>query len=327
MEWTGWVPFEELPHAYDPPDHAIVTANHRPAPASYAHLIGLEFPEPYRAARLNDLLRIDRKLSVEDFRQFQADTLSPHARMLLPLLLQHVSTDDPRLAPALDLVRRWDHDARGDSAAAAVFQAWFLALAPALAGDELGPRALEGYQGRFSYVTRFVAATLSQGESDWCDDVTTQLRRESCRDTVTRALQAGLTTMSEALGGDPMRWRWDRAHRAVFPHQGLDAVRLLRPLLSRSVPAAGDWSTVNVGPVNTDQPFDQTEIPGYRQIIDLSPANDSRFSDSVGQSGHFLSRHYDDALEDWRAVRHRRMRTNRGEIEQGAVGTLTLRPR
>jgi penicillin amidase len=112
----------------------------------------------------------------------------------------------------------------------------------------------------------------------------------------------------------------------VFPHQGLDAVRVLRPILSRSVPNGGDWSTVNVAPVAADRPYQQTLVPGYREIIDLSPANDSRFLDAVGQSGHFLSRRYDDALADWRAVRHRKMRMERAAIEQGALGRLRLVP-
>ena len=116
------------------------------------------------------------------------------------------------------------------------------------------------------------------------------------------------------------RWRWDAVHRAVFPHQGLDAVQALRPLLSRSVPNGGDWSTVNVGPVAADAPFEQRIVPGYREIIDLSPANDSRFLDAVGQSGHFLSPHYDDFLPDWQAVRHRKMRMERAEIDSGAIG-------
>ena len=115
-------------------------------------------------------------------------------------------------------------------------------------------------------------------------------------------------------------------HRAVFPHQGLDAVGLLRPLLSRSMPSAGDWSTVNAAPVDSDHPFEQREVPGYRQIIDLSPANDSRFLDAVGQSGHFLSPHYDDFLPDWHDVRHRRMRMDRSDIEKGAIGHLRLTP-
>jgi penicillin amidase len=126
------------------------------------------------------------------------------------------------------------------------------------------------------------------------------------------------------MGNDATKWRWDAVHRATFPHQGLDSVGLLRPLLSRSSPGAGDWSTVNVGAVAADQPYEQHSIASYREIIDLSPANDSRFIDALGQSGHFLSPHYDDFLADWRAVKYRRMRMDRAEIEQGATGHLRL---
>jgi penicillin amidase len=128
------------------------------------------------------------------------------------------------------------------------------------------------------------------------------------------------------MGREPERWRWDTVHHAVFPHQGLDSVRFLRPLLSRAVPNGGDWSTVNVGPVATDAPFEQRSVPGYRQIVDLSPANDSRFIESVGASGHFLSPHYDDFLDDWHAVRYRKMRMDRLEIETGSLGRLRLSP-
>ena len=81
---------------------------------------------------------------------------------------------------------------------------------------------------------------------------------------------------------------------------------------------------MNVGPVAADALYEQRSVPGYRQIVDLSPANDSRFLDAVGQSGHFLSAHYDDALADWQAVRHRPMRMDRTAIEKGALGRLRL---
>jgi penicillin amidase len=122
------------------------------------------------------------------------------------------------------------------------------------------------------------------------------------------------------------RWRWDAAHPAVFPHQGLDSVAALRPFLSRSVPNGGDWSTVNVGPVAVETPFEQHSVPGYREIIDLSPFNDSRFMNDVGESGHPLSKHYADFLADWHDVKHRKMRMDRVDIEKGAIGRLTLRP-
>ncbi|PYR12119.1 MAG: penicillin amidase, partial [Acidobacteria bacterium] len=93
-----------------------------------------------------------------------------------------------------------------------------------------------------------------------------------------------------------------------------------------SVPAAGDWSTVNIGTVAADLRYEQHLVPGYREIIDLSPANDSRFLDAIGESGHALSPHYDDFLADWRLVRHRKMRMIRSDIENGAIGRLRLVP-
>jgi acyl-homoserine lactone acylase PvdQ len=83
---------------------------------------------------------------------------------------------------------------------------------------------------------------------------------------------------------------------------------------------------VNVGTVSTDHPYEQRSVSGYRQIVDLSPANDSRFLIDVGESGHPLSPHYADFLPDWQAVRHRAMRMRRADIDVGAIGHLRLLP-
>ncbi len=325
-EWTGWVPFEELPHLYNPPSHFIVTANHRPAPADYPHLLGLEWVEPYRAQRIFDLLAGRSNLKPQDFAAMQADTFSLHAKALLPVLLAHVKTDSGARREAVNILSSWNANASGDGNAPAIFAAWFHELASAIAGDELGPRALDGYASRFTFITRFVIDTLTGNDARWCDDVRTP-RTETCDEVVTLALDTGLARLTAKLGSHVAGWRWDALHPAIFPHQGLDSVRALRPFLSRSVPNGGDWSTVDVGPVAADELFEQHSVPGYRQIVDLSPANDSRFIDAVGESGHFLSPHYDDFLADWRAVRHRQMRMDRQAIEASAIGHLTLMPR
>jgi penicillin amidase len=302
----------------------IVTANHRPMPANYPYYIAAEYPNPYRAERITQLLASRAKLTIDDFRNIQADTFSLHAARLLPLLLAHTTADAGTEREAVNILRRWNFAGAADSAAEAIFQAWFRHVMPAIAGDELGAVTAR-YEGRFSYITRFVTNILTAGGSPWCDNVETPAV-ESCDETVTQALRDGLADLTSRMGGNMDRWRWDAVHRAVFPHQGLDAVGPLRPILSRSVPSRGDWSTVNVGPVAVDAPYDQVSIAGYRQIVDLSPANDSRFADAVGQSGHFLSRHYDDFLPDWQKVGHKKMRTARADIDAGALGTLKLVP-
>ncbi len=101
---------------------------------------------------------------------------------------------------------------------------------------------------------------------------------------------------------------------------------VLGGMFRRTVPHGGDWSTVNVGPVFAPKPFEQHSLPGYRQIVDLSPANDSRFLEAVGQSGNVFSPHYDDSLADWSAGRYRKMRMERSGDRAGrrsdACGSL-----
>jgi penicillin G amidase len=325
-EWTGWVPFDELPHLYAPPNHEIVTANNRPAPAEYRHHLGLEWAEPYRAQRITDLLQAMTKVTPDDFARMQADTVSLHAKTLLPLLLAHVQPHTKPERDAVELLRRWNGDAAADSAAESIFEAWFYDLVPVMVADDLGARVVKDYRSRFSFVTRFLTHTLTDPKAaSWCDDVTSA-HVETCDDGVTSAFSRAIADLTHRLGGDMARWRWDSVHHAVFPHSGLDSVSALRPFLSRSVPNGGDWSTVNVGPIDVDYPFEQHSVPGYREIIDLSPANDSRFLSDVGQSGHPLSNHYDDFLSDWRAVKHRKMRMERSDIERGAIGRLRLTP-
>jgi penicillin amidase len=142
---------------------------------------------------------------------------------------------------------------------------------------------------------------------------------------VAAALRRGVADLQGRMGNDVAHWRWDRVHLAMFPH-ALDSVAALRPILSRSIGIGGDWSTVNVGVSAADHPYEVHTIAGYRQIIDLSPVNDSRFLDAVGESGHPLSPHYDDFLNDWRAVKHRKMRMDRADIDRGALGRLRLTP-
>jgi penicillin amidase len=325
-EWIGWIPFDRLPHLLDPPEHFIVTANQRPAPADYPFHLGLEWPEPYRAQRVRDLMHERTAFGPDDFARMQADTYSLHARALLPLLIQHAQPAAAEDRQAIAMLRDWNFDASRGSAAAAIFQAWFHQLAPTLVGDDIGPIALDSYRSRFTYITRFVVNTLIRNDARWCDDGTTE-ETETCNAAITAALHRAVVDLSRRMGGNMASWRWDRVHQAAFPHSGLDTVAALRPLLNRAVPNGGDWSTVNVGPVAADSLYEQHSVPGYREIVDLSPANDSRFLDAVGQSGHPLSPYYDDFLSDWQAVKHRRMRMARVDIEKGALGRLRLMPR
>ena len=325
-EWTGYVPFAELPQRYNPPEQFIVTANNRPVDSAYPYFLGRNWYRPYRAQRITDLLQAKDQLSPEDFAAIQADTVSPLAQQLVPQMLKLVKPQTDQERQAIELLRGWDGDARGDSAAAAIFAAWFRRLPQAIVADELGERTAGRYETHVEgYVGEFLARTLADLASPWCDNVQTG-PAENCVDIAGETFQAALAELQDTLGSNPAQWRWDRLHRAVFPHQTFGGVPVVDSFFSRSIPNGGDWTSVNVGPYDLSAAFDQSSVPSYRQIIDLASADGGRFIQPLGQSGHVLSPHYDDFLADWQAVRYRSMRFDREAVEHDQLGLLRLEP-
>ncbi|MFQ3632769.1 penicillin acylase family protein [Roseiflexus sp.] len=313
-EWVGYVPFEELPHVYNPSQGYIATANNRVVGDDYPYLLGTSWAAPYRAQRIVEMIEQGNRLTVDDMRRMLGDVVSVQARELLPVLLA-VQPVEPREAAALELLRGWDGAMHSDSAAAAVYQAYYYAAIETIFADELRDLFSNQYRSRRDLAAMALRAVLLEGRSAWCDDVTTLAIKEDCATTLAKALTKGVAAMADAQGeSDPVRWRWDRVHHAVFPHNPFSQVEALRGVFERRIPNGGDSFTVNVAPVRITEPYLQYNGPSYRQIIDLGDLNASRFMHTTGQSGNVLSSRYSDYLERWQKVEDIPMRFS-GAIE------------
>ena len=285
QEWTGWVPFEEMPHLENPPSHIIVTANNRPAGGAYPYLLGHDWDPPYRAQRISERLQAQQQLSPEDMVALQGDTVSLQARSLLPRLLGLVRPTTEAEQRAVTLLQGWDYNAAGDSAAAAIYESWLARLPRAIVEDELEPVQEEQYLRWFdTFVSRFLDQTLAQPDSPWCDRITTS-PRETCADLAQQTFQETLATLTSQHGADMARWRWDQLHTVIFPHQPFDDVDVLRDIFSRHTTNGGDYSTVNVGPFTLDGQFRQYTVPGYRQVVDLADMGAGQFIQAIGPVG------------------------------------------
>lgn len=310
-EWTGYVPWEELPRRSNPPEGYIVTANNQVARASYPYLIGTSYAVPYRAQRIVEQIEARRRHSVADTAALQGDVLAVHARTLMPLLLRTTPADD-RGREALALLRAWDQRATGDSAATAVFEAWYVQIARRLFADELGP-LWPAYSRNLYFVGMATEAALLE-EQPWCDDIATP-QPETCQDTLALALADGLSEMAAAQGSDVIAtWRWDRVHRAQFLHQPLGNDPEHGSRFNRSVPTGGDRFTVNVaGSFRRWEDYDQLHAAQYRQIVDLRRPDASRWIVAPGQGGDPDDPHFDDLLDRWRQLDYLPMRFTRKE--------------
>ncbi|MBX0329303.1 penicillin acylase family protein [Oscillochloris sp. ZM17-4] len=324
-DWTGYAPFAGLPHSYNPPAGFIATANNKVVPEGYPYLIGTAFAAPYRAARIVELIQSKPKLSPDDIAAMQADVVSLQAREILPYLLEAVPAG-ARERQALDMLRGWDGSMAGDSAAAAVYNAYYQAIPQQLFGDELRDLFESDYTGETGYHAMVIAQTLADQGAPWCDDVNTPAA-ESCADTLGLALTAGLEDMATAQGSENIAtWRWDKVHLTMFPHNPFDKVGALKPIFSRSVPNGGDGFTVDVAPVRRSELYKQYHVPSYREIINLGDLDASRFMHTTGQSGQALSNNYSNFITRWQKVEYLPMRFSPAAVEAAGAGILTLAP-
>lgn len=309
-DWIGYIPFAELPRVLDPPRGFVVTANNRVASTRYPYSITGDWPEPFRARRITERILAKGKLSVEDVRSIQLDEVSLQATEVLPLLLD-TTPADATSRDALARLSSWNREFSPDSAAAAIYAAWYAALAR-MPEDELAGAPAGTVR------SRFLINALRSG-SAWCDDVRTP-EPESCGTLKTRTLREAVETLRNRLGPDPDLWRWAKLHRARFPHGIFDAVKGLRSLFSLEAGHGGDASTVNVGAYRLDGSFRMTDGASYRQIVDFSDPAASLFVHTTGQSGNVFEAGYRDFLPLWSAGRYFR-------IGEGPTKVLRLVPK
>lgn len=319
--WTGWIPFEQLPHAYNPQGGYIVTANNRVTPDNYPYFISKRWAPPYRSQRITELLTAKTGLTPDDFGRIQADQRSAQAQELLPFLLT-IQPKTPEQTRALELLRNWDGVASADSAAAAIYAAWYAQLTNALLSDDLGSD-LDKLTTRQNPI--FLARALLGSDAAWCDDVLTP-DRENCQDTARKALDDALKDLNKRMGGDMAKWQWGKIHAMQFPHNPFSQVAPLKQLFHRNVVVGGDAFTVSPAPFKLTAPYDAQHLPSYREIIDLADLNNSRFMHTTGQSGHLLSPHYADLLEHWRKVEYVPMYWEHAQVTANAEGALMLQP-
>ncbi len=322
--WTGFIPFEDLPTTGDLERGFIVTANHDITEEDYPYLISREWPEPYRAERIEDLLTIRSNHDLASFAAIQMDSKTGLHSVLLPRMTG-IEPETPEARNALARLEAWDGDMATDKAEPLIFAAWLRAFTRALAEDDLGERFGEFWSVR----PVFVANVLDDvdGQSRWCDRLDT-LATETCADLLDLSLEEALADLKDRYGKTTRDWRWGAAHKAAHGHLPFGFIPVLRGLFSRSVESAGGTYAVNRGSYRfaSDEPFANVHAGGYRAVYDMADPERSVYMIATGQSGNPYSPYYDNLAEPWARGEFITIPTDRAVLDQTAIGTLRLTP-
>ena len=294
--WSGFVPFEELPHALNPADGHLINANNRLVGPDYPHQLAARWPDAYRAERIAERIASEDRHNLDDMVALQLDAGSNMAKELLPYLLRaETKSEDAR--DALARLAAWDGTMAADATEPLLFAAWLRQINLALFADDLGELAED-----FHHWNARAVLQVLQSDTAWCDRNNTP-ERESCAAVLGSALDSAIALIEARGGASWQSLTWGDFHKARFNHQVYRHIPLIGGMLAEDLATDGDYYTVSRGtPIYADQGrlFEHVHGAGLRAVYDLADLDDSRFSMAPGVSGHPLSPYHHSLAEAWR---------------------------
>jgi penicillin G amidase len=323
-EWEGWIPFDDLPRAFNPDDGFLCTANNKMHDEGYPYIIGRDFLPPFRARRIAQLLTERERHTRESFAAIQTDTRSLPAAAIVPHLVS-VEPRDERQKEAIAMLAEWDLDLRADSAPAAIYEVWCHHVALRVLGRLLEDDALLAHlYGRRQWTNAFqyqvLPNLLDYPTARWFGRNGVGARDEVLRE----ALDGALDELAAKLGEEMAAWRWGALHRARF--RGRLAMVFPELFSAGEVEMGGDEQTILQAMFEPGSSYDVVVTASWRQIVDLSDWDASVGTHAPGQSGNPTDPHWGDLLPLWAGGRHHPLPFSRGAVEEAAEATFRLTP-
>lgn len=325
-DWTGFIPFDDLPVVYNPASGYIVTANNAVTAQDYPYFLGSDWDYGYRAERIVDLIEraaAHGKLTADDMTAIQADQQFWIGKQLI-LASSDITLDDPEAQRALDLLADWDAQNAPDSAAAAFANVLWDELAQDLFSRREHPASLSGQARMFTVVD----ALLDDPDSSWWtnDRIGVAGRDEMLAHAATAAYER----LVELQGDDPDAWNWGALHAITLTSGtfGSSGIAPIEALFNRGpFPVGGGSSVVDAtGWYVGSGSFATTTVPSMRMTIDLSDLDASRWNHLTGTSGHAFHPNYDDQFAAWQEQRQTPWLFSLDRVLDAATDTLTLTP-
>ena len=299
-DWTGQVPFEELPYSFNPECGHVSSANNRTVGDDYPYYIGNWYGLPDRLERIREMLDGQQEHGIDDFRRMQRDQTSHFARKMTPVYLEALAGQTENIyQSAHQLLEKWDHNLEVTSSAALIYEILWLELNRAMfldeLGDELYPLMLQNKDIHLNLINR-VRIT---GESGWCDDVNTPDITETFHDNIRSAFHHAVDTIASMYGEDPESWQWGDLHKVslIHPMGGVDIVDKLFRVNRGPYAVGGSFHTVCPYAYPFGESFIANHAASQRHIFNTADWDKSLTVIPTGTSGVPASPHYLDQTE------------------------------
>lgn len=324
-EWTGYIPFDEMPYTLNPVEGYITSANNRIIGDEYDHFLSADWDYGFRAQRIVEMIENNTgAFDIAYFQKMQADNYDSSAAVLVPILM-NVNLENAHLIETRSLLEGWDYQANANSAPAALYEVFWKQLLAKTFHDDLPERYWPSGGNRWFEVMRNMDAN-----SGWWDDKSTENVVETRDDIFKSAFDAAVSELEKTLGKDTTQWNWGDLHGSVFRNASLgkSGVGLIEDLFNRGPFAtSGGSSIVNATSWNAVQGYETTNLPSMRAIYDMSNLGNSITVHTTGQSGHAYHPHYIDIAPMWANFEYYPLLWEEAAITKNVEGHLILEPK
>ena len=332
--WQGTMSYAANPEFRTPDGGIVGNTNNKSIDRPFPLHVSFDWGDTQRVQRWQRLMQTREVHTRESFIEAQLDTVSVTARTLLPLVARDLwftgeaavdGTPERQRRRALDLLAEWNGEMNEHLPEPLIYAAWMRALQDRLIRDELGPLTEQFQRPEPIFLERVYRDI--DGASAWCD-VIQSAPIESCSNLSRLALDDAILWIEERYGPALESLRWGDAHEATHNHTVLGDVGWIAWLVNIRQSTSGGDQTLHRGQTRGSgpDPFQNIHGAGYRGVYDFADPDSSVFIISTGQSGHPLSRHYDDLGELWRRGEYIPMTLNQDLARAGAVVITRLTP-
>ncbi|KCV83710.1 penicillin amidase [Actibacterium atlanticum] len=332
--WQGMFPYAANPRFIDPQGGILGNTNNKTVDRPFPLHLSYVWGDSQRIQRWRKLMESREVHTRESFIQAQLDTVSFSARSLLPLVARDLwftgkpavdGTPERLREQALEMLANWNGEMNEHMPEPLIYAAWMRHLQNRLIRDDLGPLAGEIAHVEPLFIERVFRDV--DGAGSWCD-VKQSTALESCVDIARIALDEALIWIGETHGGSLESLRWGNAHVARHDHAVLGELPVLKWLVNIRQSTSGGDNTLQRGRTSGKDPapFTNVHAAAYRGVYDFADPDSSVFVISTGQSGHPLSRHYDDLGELWRRGEYIPMSLDPDLARAGSIGITRLIP-
>ncbi len=330
-DWTGLVPFEELPFEFNPESGYVSSANNKTVSDDYPYYISHWFATSDRIDRIREMLEEKPLLGTEDFEVMQRDVKSKKAEQYTSVFISSIRTNadlNESEKEALKKLEEWNFELTRESVAASIFEILYRKVCENLTKDDLTPELFTALKGQRILLENLMQNILAEKSSEWIDDKTTP-ETETFEDIMIRSFKETVSDLTSELGNNMDNWKWGKIHTLTLEHPlgTVDILDKLFNLNKEPFEAPGSYHTVMPFSYSNNNLYKVVHGASHRHIFDVSNWDASKTIIPTGTSGIPASDFYLNQTEMYINNRYHADPFSKAEAEKATRFKMKLLPK